>query len=372
MPLVATGTGEDPVWPFLALRTGIGSSPRDDPAGSISGTSRVNSLVEHPTRSHGIERLIGRCRTGSSGGPNTRIKGVDRLREKLPAYPGRKILVLPLGVTVLSLLSYGLMILLDILPRLIAEIHVLVLLEPLLPILGSLLVACAAMRLISSMWTKREEMKNRLGALAYQHMIPRGISGVGLIATLLFHIFTSVRSLPPVPPVNEWTVHLSRSVLPFLGIPEEIGLLPRLLISGLLLVLGVLTVRSAIITFGVDYMAVMYLYFPEESEVQNHEIYSVIRHPVYLAVMLLAMAGLALRLSVYSAIQFLMIYTLLRLHIRREENELVERFGESYLNYMDRVPALHVRARDLGRYLKFLLVRMNTDRGHQDHDVGLS
>jgi len=37
----------------------------------------------------------------------------------------------------------------------------------------------------------------------------------------------------------------------------------------------------AISVFGIDYMAVVYLYFPEESEVIENETYSVLRHPTY-------------------------------------------------------------------------------------------
>jgi len=52
-------------------------------------------------------------------------------------------------------------------------------------------------------------------------------------------------------------------------------------LSLLLLIIGLLMIYRAIATFGFDYITVVYLYFPEESEIQRNEIYSVLRHPTY-------------------------------------------------------------------------------------------
>ncbi len=106
--------------------------------------------------------------------------------------------------------------------------------------------------------------------------------GVCLIPPVIIHAGTSIRSLSPVPPVNDLTIQFSRSLLPFLGVTPELDIGIRLVLSGIVFLVGLLVVRSSILTFGIDYMTVVYLYFPEESEVKNHEIYSVVRHPVYM------------------------------------------------------------------------------------------
>jgi protein-S-isoprenylcysteine O-methyltransferase Ste14 len=107
-------------------------------------------------------------------------------------------------------------------------------------------------------------------------------------------------------------------------------------------------------TFGIDYMAVVYLYFPEESEIQDHAIYSVIRHPTYLGAALLGAAGLFFRFSVYSILFFVIIYLILRFQISREEKELIERFGNGYDDYRKRVPALLVSPSKIREYFRFL------------------
>lgn len=282
------------------------------------------------------------------------LKGIDQLREKLPNYPGKRIVIIPLKGLVGAVVAYMFLIVLDLLPRLFSEVTGLVMIEPFLPIIGSVFIGWLSYWLIGRVWDHREKLKAEYGKLAYQQIIPTGAVGVALIPPLVFHAFTSIRSLPPVPPANELTVLWSQSLLPLIGIPSEIDIALRVLFAGALILLGILVVRSAINTFGVDYMTVVYLYFPEESEMQNHQIYSVLRHPTYFGAILFGLAALAFRFSVYSISIFAIVYLLFRMHIRREEKELVERFGESYSDYMKAVPALHVRPRQVRTFFKFL------------------
>jgi protein-S-isoprenylcysteine O-methyltransferase Ste14 len=104
-----------------------------------------------------------------------------------------------------------------------------------------------------------------------------------------------------------------------------------------------------------DYMGLVYLYYPKESEIQRHEIYSVLRHPTYAGVLLIGFGGVLARLSMYSIIFFIIILAGLLLHIRFvEEKELIARFGKSFLKYRRKVPALLVRPRKIGAYFRFI------------------
>jgi protein-S-isoprenylcysteine O-methyltransferase Ste14 len=283
-----------------------------------------------------------------------KLKGMGKLHEKLPAYPGKKLAILPIKGIVVTIIAYVLLICLDILPRLFGLIDALVMLEPFLPLLGSLLVLIIAYSVIGQLWSARDRMKTKYGNLAYQKMIQRGMLGVFLVPPLVFHQLTSIRSLPPVPPVNDITVQWSQSLLPLIGITLEWDLLLRIVVSAILFILGLLTVRSALLTFGIDYMGVVYLYFPEESKIQDHEIYSVIRHPTYFGGVLLGLAGLVFRFSVYSFLMFFTVYGIFWLQARREERELVKRFGESYKDYIKKVPRLHISFKNMPTYFRFL------------------
>ncbi|MFX0055555.1 MAG: methyltransferase family protein [Promethearchaeota archaeon] len=282
------------------------------------------------------------------------LKGIEKLREKLPDYPGNRIGFILLKGFFGMILGYSIMIFLDIVARILPDIAFLGSIEPYLPFVGSAIVGGVGILLIRRIWDLRDERKREYGDLAYQKMIPIGVSGVFLVPAVIFHAFTSIRSLPPGPPINDLTSLWSQSLLAIVGIPTEIDVILRLAISSILILIGILLVRSAILTFGIDYMTVVYLYFPEESKIQQSEIYSVIRHPAYLAVVLFGMAALFFRLSVYSIGFCVIIYALLRLHIRREERELIERFGDGYSDYMRRVPALYVRPKNYGKFFRFL------------------
>ena len=283
-----------------------------------------------------------------------RIKGIDKLREKLPAYSGNRIAILPFQGALVAVLGYIFLVGLSILPRMFSGNDFLIMLEPFLPMIGAFFIAGLGLWLIWGVWNKREQMKEKYGNLAYQKIIPRGVTGVFMVPCLVFMAFTSIRSLPPGPPVNDITKLWSTSLLQLIGIASPIDVWTRIIVSGLLLVLGVLTVRSALLTFGLDYKMVVYLYYPEESEIQNHEIYSVVRHPTYLGGVFLAAAGLFFRFSVYSIFLGFLTALVFRLQIWKEEKELVERFGEGYNEYRKSVPAFLVRPSKMKAYFRFL------------------
>ena len=74
----------------------------------------------------------------------------------------------------------------------------------------------------------------------------------------------------------------------------------------------------------------------------------------YLAGILFGIAGLFFRFSVYSIFTCLAIFLVFRLQIWREEKELVERFGEGFIEYRKNVPALLVRPSKISAFLRFL------------------
>jgi protein-S-isoprenylcysteine O-methyltransferase Ste14 len=283
------------------------------------------------------------------------LKGLDKWKKKIPKYLGWRAAVLGLVLIVAFVIALTLMFLADSAARLFPFTPFLVLTEPIFPILGVLLCELIAFGLIWGVWHNRERYTAALGDLAYQKALPRGLFGVSWILAICIHIYVPLDALPAGTPVNHITVTLSKSILAFLGIPAEYDLFIRIIISATFIIIGLLTIRSAFFTFGIDYMALVYLYFPDESEIQQHEIYSIIRHPTYFGLLCIAMGGMWLRFSVYSLVLFVMFLFGLMTHIFLvEEKELQERFGESFIEYKKSVPALRVKIRDLKIFLRFL------------------
>jgi protein-S-isoprenylcysteine O-methyltransferase Ste14 len=119
-------------------------------------------------------------------------------------------------------------------------------------------------------------------------------------------------------------------------------------------------VRKALKIFGIDYMGLAYIYYPNESTLQDHEIYSILRHPTYHTLMLFSFGSISLRFSIYSIIFFFIFIIGINLHLKFvEEKELIQRFGEQYKKYKEKVPALFVRFKDLKRYFSIILKKSN-------------
>ncbi|MDO8056827.1 MAG: isoprenylcysteine carboxylmethyltransferase family protein [Candidatus Hermodarchaeota archaeon] len=287
-----------------------------------------------------------------------RFKGLDKLKEKLPKYLGWRIVGIGLLILLAFSIALTLMVFVDSVARIFPHMTVLVLIEPILPVLGVFLCELIAFRLIWGVWHNRDRYVAEFGELAYQKAIPRGVFGVSWIFAICIHIYAPLDTLPAGTPINPITTMLSRSLLSFLGLPVGFDFTIRIVLSLIIIIIGLLTIRSALLTFGFDYMALVYLYFPAESRIQKHEIYSVIRHPTYFGLLSIAMGGLWLHFSIYSLVLFFMFLFGLLAHIFLvEEKELQDRFGESFIEYRQNVPALYIRLRDLHIYIRFLIMR---------------
>jgi protein-S-isoprenylcysteine O-methyltransferase Ste14 len=117
---------------------------------------------------------------------------------------------------------------------------------------------------------------------------------------------------------------------------------------------GILSLRS-VFTFGADNLTMLYVYHPEESHVVESSIYGILRRPVYAGALRL-MIGLALINGNANSVAFVIFAPLLFfgwVHLV-EEKELVERFGQSYLDYRKRIPAFWPRLQDMGKFFTFL------------------
>jgi protein-S-isoprenylcysteine O-methyltransferase Ste14 len=123
-----------------------------------------------------------------------------------------------------------------------------------------------------------------------------------------------------------------------------------------LLATGLVLWARAVFTFGADNLAMLYVYFPAEGRIVDSSIYGLIRHPTYSAVVRLGMT-LGLWRGTWCSIAFALFMPIgLTIYLRLvEEPDLIERFGEGYANYRQKVPAFVLRLRDAGRFYRFLV-----------------
>jgi protein-S-isoprenylcysteine O-methyltransferase Ste14 len=284
-----------------------------------------------------------------------KIKGVNEWKSHLPSLKGKKILVIPMIALISVVTSLILSFLVNNISSWNPEVPFLIIIEPVLPILVTLILLAIGFTLIFSVWHRKEKLLQKNRELAYEKGAIPGFAGVSMIFTSIITIFISFI----LNPVNVVTGALSSSIWGLIGNQNSDNnnfILAQVISSLIIGILGVFIIVRAIETFGLDYAAIVYLYYPEESHLINHEIYSIVRNPLYLGLCIIAFGGLIFRSSFYSIVKFLLFIIFLNIHIRFvEDKELIQRFGDNFQKYMKNVPALIIRPKNWIKLLKFIV-----------------
>ncbi|MFX1407408.1 MAG: methyltransferase family protein [Promethearchaeota archaeon] len=285
-----------------------------------------------------------------------KLKGIDKFREKLPIFSGKKIIILPIYCFLVFSFSLIIQLYFDLIPSIIPVNGALGYFIIIFPVLGVILMGSVGFFLVYQMWYNRDRLKAKYGQLSYQRIFFVGFGGVVIIFSIVINNLIPFYKLDLTFwsqfPFSIFTTPLTSYftlISPFL---REI----RFFLGVFFCILGIITMVRAVETFGFDYMAVIYLYFPEESELEDHKIYSILRHPVYSGIILLCLGGMIIQLTPYSIIFFLILYFGMYIHIHFvEDKELTNRFGDSYKEYRKTVPAFFVRLKNWGQFFKFIL-----------------
>jgi protein-S-isoprenylcysteine O-methyltransferase Ste14 len=252
-----------------------------------------------------------------------KIKGLDQLRKHVPE------LNTPLGLQRLFSIPVLLYILVTAFFNLEDPTSQFWLLD------GEVVFGALGFVWLSMFFRVKTAFEARYGPLAYSKAVRRfGYPAVAIIAAVVVRIGNIPG--PTFPPL--WW----QPILPVLG--------------WFLILLGGTLFLRALQTFGIDNLTMLYVYFPEESRLVDLNLYAILRHPAYGAAQRIAL-GLACLNGTWFALTLALIFMLGLwgwVHLV-EEKELLERFGASYTEYRQRVPAFWPRPRDLGRFLKFLL-----------------
>ncbi|MHA1912809.1 MAG: methyltransferase [Promethearchaeota archaeon] len=288
-----------------------------------------------------------------------KIKGLDKLKEKLPDFQGKD-LIKVLVVAILSLCSsLIIMVFFDVFPRFLPDSNILNYFSTLFPVFGVCISLTIGFSLISQVWKKRILFLSKYNEQAYQKGFIYMIVGLPFLFAIIGHMFLPIILIFPHPELSFSTWVFSRPLTELLLTDQlsfQIFSIARLIIFIIFLIIGILALLRAVLTFGLDYMALVYLYYPEESKLQNHAIYSILRHPTYHSLLMIGLSAVFLRFSLYSFIFFIIFLFGITLHIKLvEEKELIQRFRDDYVKYKQDVPAFFVRLKDIGKYFRFLI-----------------
>jgi protein-S-isoprenylcysteine O-methyltransferase Ste14 len=236
-----------------------------------------------------------------------------------------------------------------ILPSLQPTNQFLLSIEPFLPILGQIFSITVGFICVSRVWSKRERLLSESRETAYQKGIIIGFVGISLIITTVLHRLILIEFYWH--PKNPTTQTLASPL--FSG--NQLLSLITFIIGFFIILIGILTVIRALTVFGIDYMALVYIYYPEESELKDNQIYSIVRHPTYFALMLITFGAWIGYLSLYALTSFILFIIGINIHLKFvEEKELLERFGQDYRDYKKKVPII-VKPLKIPVLFKFIL-----------------
>jgi len=283
------------------------------------------------------------------------MKGSEKLREKLPDYQGKKIIILIILVPITVLGSLIFQLTWDSIARLLVDITFFQILAPFTPLIGSLIIVIIGFMIVYSFWRNKDKYLKRYGELSYQKAFKLVVTGVPLVISVVVHSFFPTDFIIPYYNNQNLSWYLGTPIFDIFFGFSIIFFYIRLVLGIIFVGLGLIVVSKALKIFGIDYMGLVYVYYPNQSSLQNHEIYSVLRHPTYHAVMLFSIGSIFFRFSIYSIFYFLIFMIGINVHLRFvEERELIQRFGEQYRKYKKNVPALFVRIRDLRKYFSII------------------
>ena len=283
------------------------------------------------------------------------LKGLNKFREKVPWFSGKRVFLIPVFFLFIIAATLLIVIAFDSLPGWLLSCGCNNTALSFSPLIGELLIVVVGFLLVYQMWYRRDYLKSKYGPNSYQHIFWTGLIGIILVLSFSLSLLIPFRYFSP----TFWTqsqfqimAQPLESFIPALG-PTIFWI--RIVLAIFLLIIGIGTAIRSLQTFGLDYMALVYLYFPEEGQLQEHAIYSVMRHPAYSGALTIGLGGMFFIFTPFSIIFFLIYLAGFYIHVYLvEERELISRFGESFLEYRKKVPAFMVRPSKIQVLLIFL------------------
>ena len=188
---------------------------------------------------------------------------------------------------------------------------------------GEIVIMALGFLVMSRFFTQRKIYRQKYGDLAYRHAFARfNIPGLGIVFASIAHLgYMFGVEIPDL-----WW----KTILVGVG--------------WVLVAIGVSLWIRTVAKFGIDNLAMLYVYFPSESRMSNSTIFRILRHPVYGAALGVGVGLAMIHANWYALLVAVILPIFLAGWVRLvEEKELLERFPD-YADYRRRVPALGASA----------------------------
>jgi protein-S-isoprenylcysteine O-methyltransferase Ste14 len=199
---------------------------------------------------------------------------------------------------------------------------------------GEIIFLALGLLIMSRFFSQKKIYQEKYGDLAFRNAFARfNIPGLGIVFASIAHL----------------------GYMFGVGLPD---LWWRTILTGigwLFVIAAVLLWVRSVMTFGLDNLSMLYVYFPKESRMTNSSIYKILRHPIYAAAIDMGIGLAIIHANWYSLLVALILPIFLFGWVRLvEEKELLERFPD-YSDYRAHVPAFIIKLSDSIRFIRFLV-----------------
>lgn len=295
------------------------------------------------------------------------LTGKNEMLKHLPNRPKYVLKLYLLQVIGIFLITIIILFILDLLPRFYPSINWLVSLEPYIPFIGSFFAILGGITIVHVVWRKRDKFIVKNKDTAFQKSVKYTFTGIPIFLSGFVHGFLPVSWLATKifsfsEPQNSLTILFEKSIGEIiatnLGYPLYNDFIPRIVFVFIFLIIAIVNILRTIFILGIDNASMLYVYYPEESKIVETKIYSIVRHPLYVSVYLVAISSMISNFSIYSIGIFIIMTACFSYHIYCiEEKELIKRFGNDFKEYRKTTPALIIYPKNWGKFLKFLVGR---------------
>jgi len=286
------------------------------------------------------------------------LPGFSEFKAHLPDFTDRqaKLVVARLGIV--TIVSLTIAFLLDNIMRLlylIDPLDIYVLIEPLIPIILPIILILGGILMAQIGFFRKNKLIRKYNVRAYQKVVKYIFTGIPMVFGGIFYAYIPhALSFFGVLPINPLTTQLSTSLF-FLSSGVSWEVIPRIIFGLIILLLMIGTMARSVRDFGIDNAGLVYVYYPEDARVIQNDIYSIVRHPMYMALIFISLGGFIFQFTIYSIIHAFITILFFSYHVFIvEERELIKRLGNSYKDYKKEVPAIFIRLRNWPRFFKFV------------------
>ena len=115
-----------------------------------------------------------------------KLKGINKFREKIPYFKGKKTVMLPIFFISVFIACSLFLFSFYLIPEFFPANEIIYYLKPFFPVIGDFITGCIGLLLVYQLWARRDKLKKKYGQLSYQKIFLVGFGGIIIMFCIVF------------------------------------------------------------------------------------------------------------------------------------------------------------------------------------------